>query len=185
MLHMEQKDYIFEIILELLKNENHIRGMAKSLDINHMAIVRKIKELSKKNVVDCVQRGRNKVYSLKKNPEAKSFIFMAESYKLTRALQKYPYLRGIIEKIQKNKEIKLAILFGSYAKGIAKQESDIDIYIDTSSNKLKSEIEKINTKSSIKIGKYDKSNLLIKEIGRNHIIIKGIEEYYEKNGFFD
>jgi predicted nucleotidyltransferase len=182
---MEQKDYKLEIVLELLKNENHIRGMAKSLNTNHMNIVRKIKELSKENVVDYIQKVKNKAYSLKKTAEAKAFVFMAENYKLTRAIQKYPALRGIIEKIQKNKKIKLAVLFGSYAKAMAKPDSDIDLYIDTASNKLKAEIGKIDTKLSVKIGKYDKSNLLIKEIDKNHIIIKGIEEYYEKNGFFD
>jgi predicted nucleotidyltransferase len=182
---MEQKNYKLEIVLELLKNENHIRGIAKNLNINHMNIVRKIKELSKENAVDYIQRGKNKVYFLKKTAEAKAFVIMAESYKLTRALQKYHSLRRAIENIQKNKEIKLAVLFGSYAKGIAKPDSDIDVYIDTASNKLKQEIEKIDTKLSVKIGKYDKSSLLIKEIDKNHVIIKGIEEYYEKNGFFD
>ena len=185
MLHMEQKDYKLEIINELLKGENHIRGTAKSLHINHMTIIRKIKELSEENVVDFKQKGKNKVYFLKKSVEAKSFALMAEGYKLTRILGKYPPLRGIIEKIQKNKDIKLAILFGSFAKGIAKQDSDIDVYIETMNSKLKREIEKISTRLSIKIGRYDKSNLLIKEIEKNHIIIKGIEEYYEKNGFFD
>ena len=42
-----------------------------------------------------------------------------------------------------------------------------------------------DTKLSIKIGKYDKSNLLIKEILKNHIIIIGVERYYEKNRFFE
>ena len=76
-------------------------------------------------------------------------------------------------------------MFGSYAKGIAKQDSDIDVYMDIMKNKLKQDIEKIDSRLSVKIGNYEKSNLLIKEIDKNHILIKGIEEYYEKNGFFD
>jgi len=35
------------------------------------------------------------------------------------------------------------------------------------------------------MGRYDKENLLIKEIESNHIIIKGIEKFYKKNRFFD
>lgn len=182
---MEQKDYKLEIILELLKNENHVREIAKNLNTNHMIIVRRIKELFKENIVDYAQKGKNKVYFLKKNLEARAYILMAENYKLLRLLLKYSHLRLVIEKIQKNKEIKLAILFGSYAKEKAQEESDVDIYIETANNKLKKEIEKINTKLSIKIGKYDKSNLLIKEIDKNHVIIKGIERYYEKSKFFD
>lgn len=185
MLHMEQKDYKLEIVNALLKNKSHAREIAKNLKTNHMNIVRKAKELSKENVVDYNQEGKNKVYFLKKSIEAKAYIFMAENYKLIKILEKYPLLRGIVERIQKSKEIRLAALFGSYAKEIAKSDSDIDIYIETTNNKLKSDIEKINTKLSIKIGGYDKSNLLMKEIDKNHIIIKGIEEYYEKNRFFD
>src|SRR4030042_4978268 len=178
---MEQKDYKLEIVNELLNNENHIRGIAKKLNTNHMIIVRKIKKLAKENVVDYKEEGKNKTYFLKKTVEAKNYVFSAENYKLNKLLKKYPALRRIVEKIQKNKKIKLAILFGSYAKGIAKHESDIDIYIDTADKKIKEEISLIYLRLSIKIGKYNKSNLLIKEIEKNHVIIKGVEQYYEKN----
>ena len=77
------------------------------------------------------------------------------------------------------------ILFGSYAKEIAKKDSDIDIYADTISKKVKNEIEKINSKINVKIGKYSKDSLLIKEIEKDHVIIKGIEVFYERNKFFD
>jgi len=182
---MEQKDYKFEIVDELMKNENHIRSIAKNLNTNHMNIVRKIKELEKENVVDYKEEGKNKKYFLKKTIESKNYVFSAEKYKLNKILIKYPFLRGIIEKIQKENKIKLAVLFGSYAKDIVKKESDIDVYIDTLNIKIKKELSLFNTNLSIKIGKYDKSNLLIKEIEKNHVIIKGVELYYEKNKFFD
>lgn len=185
MLHMEQIDYKLEIVNQLLNNEGHIRDIARRLNTNHMIIVRKIKELSNENVVDFKEEGKNKTYFLKKSIEAKNYVFMAENYKLNRLLKKYPNLRLVIEKIHKNARLKLAILFGSYAKGIAKQDSDIDIYIDTEDKNLKKEIELIDSRLSIKIGGYDKSNLLIKEIERNHIIIKGLELFYERNEFFE
>jgi len=184
MLHMEQIDYKLEIVNQLLYNEGHIRDIARRLNTNHMIVVRKIKELSFENVVDFKEEGKNKTYFLKKSIEAKSYVNMSENYKLNKLLKKYPNLRLFIEKIQKDTRVKLAILFGSYAKFIAKQDSDIDIYIDTEDKNLKKEIELINSRLSIKIGKYDKSNLLIKEIEKNHIIIKGLEFYYERNEFF-
>jgi len=182
---MEQKDYKIEIIKELLKNNNHIREIAKNLKINHMTIQRKIKELEKENIVDYKQEGKNKVYFLKKTLETKNYLIITESYKINKIINKYPNLRNIIEKIQKNTKIKLAILFGSYSKERAKKESDIDIYIETSNNALKKEIEHIYSKINVKIGKFDISSLLIKEIIKNHIIIKGIERYYEKTKFFE
>jgi predicted nucleotidyltransferase len=182
---MEQKDYKLEILNELLKSKSHIRSIAKKLDINHMNIARKIKELYNENVVDYIEEGKNKSFYLKKSIEAKNYVFTAENYKLNKILKKYPSLRRIFERIQEYKKIELAILFGSYAKETAKPESDIDIYIETNDKNIKKEIEIINNKISVKIGKYDKSSLLIKEIEKNHIIIKGVEKYYENNGFFE
>ena len=181
---MAQKDYKMEIVLELLKGKNHVRGIAKSIGTNHMNISRKIKELSKENVVDYTEEGKNKAFFLKKTSESKAYVLMAENYKLIRALEKYSTLRGIIEKIQKNNKIKLAILFGSYSKGLAKNDSDIDIYIETNNKKIKYEIESIDTRLSVKIGEFSTENLLIKEIIKNHTIIKGVEDYYDKIKLF-
>ncbi len=180
MFHMEQIiDYRFEVINELLKEKNHIRNLAKNLKTNHMTILRRIKELFDLNVVDYKEEGKNKVYFLKDTIEAKTTINMAGNYKLLKIITKYPNLRRIIEKLQENKQIHLAVLFGSYAKEIPKKESDIDVYIETISQDLKKELEKIDSKLSIKIGKYNKDNPVIKEIKKNHVIIKGIERYYE------
>ena len=185
MLHMSQNNYNTKIVEALLKSENHIRGLAKLLDTNQTTIARKVQELCKNNIADFKQEGRNKVIFLKKSLEAKQFAYTVEANKFLDFFKKYPNLRRIIEAIKKNEKINLAILFGSYAKGTAKKESDIDIYIDTTDKKLKEEVELIDSKISVKIGKYNKESLLIKEIEKNHIIIKGIEIYYEKNKFFD
>lgn len=185
MLHMEQKDYKFEIVNFLLSKESHVRGIAKTLDINHMTIQRKINELKMENVVDFREEGRNKVFFLKRTIESKSIIYQTENYKLIKTLEKYPELRKIIEIIKKNQKIKLAILFGSYAKGIAKKSSDVDVFLETTDIKLKNEISDINSRLNIKIGKYKKDSLLIKEIEKNHVVIKGVELYYEKNKLFE
>lgn len=181
---MSQKDYKAEIVLSLHKNSNHIRSLAKTLKTNQMMISRKVKELSDNNVVDYRQEGRNKVYFVKKTLEAQEETFISEHYALQKSLKKYPILRNIIQSIKTNKKIKLAILFGSYAKGLAHKRSDIDIYIETKSKELKKEIKQLNSKLSVKIGRYNKQNLLMREIEKNHIIIKGVEAYYEKNKFF-
>lgn len=185
MLHMSQKDYNTKIVEALLKSENHIRGLAKLLNTNQTTIARKVGELYKNNIVDYKQEGRNKVFFVKKTLEAKQFAYTVEANKLLEMLKKYPNLRRIIEEIKKNGKISLAILFGSYAKGTVNKESDIDIYIDTKDSKIKEEIELIDSKIKVKIGIYNRDSLLIKEIEKNHIIIKGVEIYYEKNKFFD
>ncbi len=184
MLHMSQKDYKIEIVLNLLKSPNHIRSMAKDLKTNQTTIARKVKELEKENILDYNKEGKNKVYFIKKTIEAQEYVYICEHHKLIHIIKKYPILRKIIKEIKQNKKIKLALLFGSYAKGLTHNKSDIDIYIETKNKEIRKNIERINTRLNIKIGKYDKNNSLIKEIQKNHVIIKGIERYYEKNKFF-
>lgn len=169
----------------LLKGENHIRGLAKALNTNQTTISRKVQDLYKQNIVDFKQEGKNKVIFIKKTLEAQEFLYIVEMSKLLQTLKKYPLLRRIIEKIKERENIDLTILFGSYAKGSANKESDIDIYIDTDKAKIKEEVESIDSKISVKIGNYNKDSLLIKEIEKNHVIIRGVEIYYKKNKFFD
>ena len=149
-----------------------------------MIIVRRLKELLEENVVDYKQEGKNKKYFLKKNIEARSYVFKTEHYKLVRLLKKYSFLRSIVENVQKDDRIKLAVLFGSYSKELAGKTNDIDIYVETENRNIKKELELINSKLSVKIGKFDLSSLLIKEIIKNHVILKGVEEFYTKNEFF-
>ncbi len=182
---MERKDYKLEILNVLLNKKTHVRALAKKLNTNHTTVLRKLNELYKENVLDYFEEGKNKIYFLKQTTEAKTYVFMTENYKLKKLLEAYPYLRNIIEKIQGNSKIKIAILFGSYAKFSANKSSDIDIYVETTSLNLKKEIEAFNSKINIKIGKYDKNNSLIKEIEKNHVIIKGVETFYERYKFFE
>ena len=185
LLHMSQNGYKERIVQALLKSENHIRGLAKELNTNQMNISRKINELYDENVVDYAVEGRNKVFSLKKTIEARQYVYSVEAQKVIEAVKKYPRLRNIIECLQKRSDVRLAVIFGSYAKGKAAKNSDIDLYIETNDSRIKDEISKTDSRLSIKIGPYNKQSLLIKEIEKNHLIIKGIEEFYEKAGFFE
>jgi predicted nucleotidyltransferase len=181
---MEHKDYKLEIIYFLLQERGHARGIANKLGTNHMLVARKLAELKKENVVDCVQEGKNKTYFLKKTTEARSYVLITENYRLIKTIEKYPWLRSIIEKIQKNQKIDIAVLFGSYAKCTASKNSDIDLFIESTDLNLRKELKLLDSKLSLKIGEYNKESMLIKEIEQNHVVVKGVEHFYEKNQFF-
>jgi predicted nucleotidyltransferase len=181
---MSQKNYSTLITAALQRSQNHVRGLARLLGTNQTTIARKIRELYRENVVDYREEGRNKVFFIRKTLEAKQYSCLAENYRLLETVKRYPRLRRIIEQIRKNEKIGVAILFGSYAKWSATEESDIDLYIDTADRKIKDVVEMIDSKISAKIGRYDRSSLLIREIEKDHVIIKGTEAYYEKNSLF-
>jgi len=50
---------------------------------------------------------------------------------------------------------------------------------------VKEEIASVHSKIKVKIGEFDLGSPLIKEIVKNHVILRGVEEFYEKIGFFD
>ena len=116
----------YEIILVLLKGENHIREIARKLKTNQTSVKRRLDELYKQNIVDYRIEGKNYVYFIKKSLEARSFVIMSESYSLILFLNKYPKIKGIIKKLIEKENIDMAIIFGSYAKGIPTESSDID-----------------------------------------------------------
>ena len=179
---MAQKRNNVELdILELLlKSDNHVRGIAKKLDESHSTILRKLNNLQKENVIDSRKEGKNKIFYLKKNLISRSYILKTELHKLAKLLRKHPELSVIFEEILQKSDEKLIILFGSYAKGSEKKDSDIDIYIETKSRNVKKVIEDIYSKINVKIGTFDTKSPLIKEIIKEHIILRGIEVFYDK-----
>ena len=185
MKHMVQnKNIELEIILNLIKNKSHLREIARSIDESHSTVLRKINELVKENVIDYKQEGKNKIFFIKNNLKSKNYVYSSEIYNLNKLLKKHPKFLIIFEDIKKNFKKGIIILFGSYAKGNPKSDSDIDIYVETTDNRIKNKLRELNSNLSIKIGEFDINSLLVKEIIKNHVIIRGVEEYYEKNNFF-
>ena len=182
---VQNKDNVnSEIILLLLKGENHLRCIAKQLNESHSTVLRKLDNLVKENVLDYKKEGKNKVFFIRKNLQAKSYVFNAEIYKMIKLLKRYPEMSIIINDLLKKNE-SLIILFGSYAKFSAKPDSDIDIYAETRRRKVKEELESVHSKIKVKIGDFDMDSQLIKEIIKNHIILRGVEAFYEKTRFFE
>ena len=169
-----------DVIELLLRSDNHVRGIAKKLEESHSTILRKLNNLKKENVIDFRREGKNKIFFLKKNLVSKTYILQAELYKLTKLLRHNSELNVIFEEVLQKTDEKLIVLFGSYAKGLAKKDSDIDIYIETKSRNVKKSVEDIYSKINVKIGTFDIKSPLIKEIIKDHVILRGIEVFYDK-----
>ncbi len=173
-----------DIILVLLRDPLHARGIAEILERSHSTVIRRLQELVEENVLDFTLEGRNKVYSLKRSIEGRNAAIVAELYKQSQVVADYPLFRGIIRTVLELQEVQIALIFGSYAKGAAHERSDIDLFIETDDRNLKKRLEENYTALSVKIGLFDLDNPLIREIVKDHIIIKGVEKYFEKTKFF-
>jgi len=183
MNHVEQ-NLTNEIVALLIREDLHTRAIAEQLKSNHATVMRKLRDLTKDNIVDFRREGKNKVFTLKRTIEGRNAAMIAEIYKQSSVVSRYPVLRGIFQAVLEMPEIPLAILYGSYAKGLAIKESDIDIYIETSDSSRKKQLEQKHSSLSVKIGVFDPRDLLIRELMKDHIIIRGVEVYFDKTGFF-
>lgn len=162
-------------VVRALATPNHGRALAQLLASNQTTIARATQDLVSMNVLDYELQGRNKVFALKDSIEARSMYIMAEHDALIQLLERVPMLRRIIERIQAH-EPKLAVLFGSYAKGTQRRESDIDIYLETSDRSVRDAIKRIDSRLHVIIGSFEQSPLR-SEIEHSHVIICGAERY--------
>jgi predicted nucleotidyltransferase len=177
-------NYVFEALLCLLKKEMYGRELTKELKTSLTRVQTILNELRQANVIDYTVEGKNHIYFIKKNILAKTYILNAENYKLAKLLRKYETLEPLFKEITERIPGRIIILFGSYAKFSPKEDSDIDIYIYDLDDKAKKELARLHEKLSIKTGDFNKEDLLMQEIIRNHVIIQGGEQYYEKLKLF-
>ena len=187
MIHMGQNRYNLdlEIMLLLAREELHVRAIARSLRESHSTIMRRLNNLVGENVLGYKKNGRNKTFFIKRSLQARSYLYNAERYKQIKLLKQYPHLTVIAEEVLKKCVERMIVIFGSHAKFIAKKDSDVDIYVETRDKKVKDDIELVHSKINVKIGEFHLNSQLIREIVRNHVILRGVEEFYEKTGFFE
>ena len=173
-----------ELVLSAIRSPRHGRAISKSLNLPPTSVQRGLSRLVKANVMDCTTAGRNKTYSIKNSLAARQYVYAAEHQRLAKLLEHYPYLAPLFDDILEKTNAGLVILYGSYAGFSAKKESDIDIYIETTDPKPKKTLELLDSRLSVKTGSFMKADPLIKEIIKRHVILRGVERYYERLGFF-
>lgn len=178
---------ILSLFTNGFENEYYIREIERLLKISPRTSQLILEDLEKKTILESKLRGKIKSYKLKKNQMAKEYIIFAEEYKRICFLQKNDLIKEIITKIIPY--IKgIGLIFGSYAKGIEKKESDLDIFIigDYNQKEIKNISKNYGIDISIKnysIKVFDNNihkDILIKEVINDHIIFKNSEEFIEK-----
>lgn len=186
----------FLLILSLFTNgyskEYYIREVQKLLNVSPRTAQLILEDLEKKAVLESKIKGKIKAYKIKKSDMAIEYLIMTEHYKKICFLKKHLLIREIASKAPFFSNGIVAV-FGSYAKGIEKKDSDIDVFI--AGNYNNNEVKKISKLYGIEINvknyslsAFEKSianDSLLKEIIRNHIILSNAESFVRlvlKNG---
>jgi uncharacterized protein len=171
--------------------EHHIREVSKKIRVSSRTAQITLAKLEEKQILKSQIKGKNKAYKLTQTTISKEYLILTEQYKKILCIEKNHLIKEIIEKIEPHIQ-GTGIIFGSYAKGLEKKDSDLDIFIIGSCKEK--EIEQIGKQYAlhIQIKQYPKkifekniyTDPLIKEIIQNHILIKN-SEYFVKRCYYE
>ena len=164
--------------------EYYIREVEKLIDVSSRTALVTLAKLEKSGILESEIKGKIKIYSIKKSVLSREFFLLTEQYKKIQFLEKNHLIKEVLEKVEGYIR-GIVIVFGSYAKGIPKEDSDLDLFIvgKFDEKKIKEASHKYGLDVNIKsypmklFGKEIHENILLKEITGNHIIINGGEGF--------
>lgn len=156
--------------------------IAKKLKMNQKTASNILNSLEKHNILKYTTEGKNKYYFLNTlNPETADILKIVEFGRKNNFIEKNSKLGGLFNELEKKSQGML-IVFGSYASLTSNKVSDLDIF---SLGKI-NDVEDLEERYGIKINivksnrdKFNKSEVFVKEIIKNHIILRGVEEFIE------
>ena len=176
-----------EILKLLISNRGEtwsIRKISQLRDINYKSAYIALKFLAKEKIVDLKKLGNNTSCTFNNN--FNDLVFKAEYLRREDLFKNKDFL--IIQK--RLSELKfpfVALLFGSYARGTAKQSSDIDLMtIGGNEKEIQNAISllpdnihltHVSYESFIRMVK-SKDMSVVSEALKKNIILIGVEEYY-------
>lgn len=174
-------------ILEEFTNELDTKftgsQIAKNKSLNQKTTATTLLQLEKQHILKSTTQGRNKLYTF--NYDNKELVLpiicAVEQIRTFTFFTRHPYIKAIISEIKPY--IKgTGIIFGSYAKGIEKEDSDLDLYIlgEVNENKIQEISKMYNKVIDLKIYDRKTHDFLTQEVIKNHIFIKNTEQFVEK-----
>ncbi len=179
-----------QILEEFLKDyEARITGsfIAEKKNLNQKSTANALKCFEEEGFLKSATQGKNRLYLINLGDAEMSgnFISAIEHLRAIEFYKKHVLIKEIAAKIVSHCD-GIAAIFGSYAKGTAKKDSDLDIFVAGKCNEK--EIEKVSDMYKIEINIktyplpiFEKALMtkdpLAEEVIKYHIIIKGIEQF--------
>ena len=186
---MKAQVKILEYLLEHKEESYSIRSIALHLRLHYRIAFEEIKKLEKESLVSIQRLGNTNLCSFSGHFNEK--VFLVEKRR-TEALLKNKNLKVLSQRISEIKNpFSICLLFGSYAKREQGKQSDIDLCIITNETEIKEKMEQtlrllplqihlliFSTEEFLSMLEIKSPNVG-KEIVKNNIILKGIENFYE------
>ncbi|MBI2598128.1 MAG: nucleotidyltransferase domain-containing protein [Candidatus Diapherotrites archaeon] len=192
---------IITVFMPELINEFNIRELAKKASISYDAAYRHIKVLVEKSILREKQVGKATVCSLNlNNIVARKYLENISISKTEEFLKKDVVLKKMFSELVENlkkaapNELLCVVLFGSYARGEQKENSDVDILIISSTFDAREKLERecggiehrygrdiaslITTASEFVKMLKSKKRMVAHEVQQDGIALYGFENYF-------
>jgi uncharacterized protein len=163
--------------------EHYIREVEKLLKISSRTALLTLDKLERCGILQSIIKGKIKTYHIKNSRMSMEYFLMAEQYKRIRFLNENPLIGEILMRLDIDG---IVLVFGSYAKGLQKEGSDLDIFIVGKHDR--DLIREIGLRYGVDVSvkSYPQTvfrkgdDTLLREIAENHIIVQGAEEYVRR-----
>lgn len=181
---MDSRIKILKFLLAKKEEKFTIKNIAESLKINYRTTHEQVMKLEKEGIIKITKAGNYKICEFSYKFDSK--VFEAEYLRRKELLKNKDFL--IIHNRLAELEFPfIALLFGSYAKGIERKHSDIDILtIGGDEKEIRATISLLPDKVHLTTVSYknfihmakSKEFTVVSEAIKNNIILIGAEEYY-------
>jgi predicted nucleotidyltransferase len=183
MIHNKEYDIIKHFLGEY-DGEIYGRGLTGKVKMSQKSIALELDRLEKGGILKSRRSGNMKYFRLNtSNPETKDILISAEITKKLQFLKEQRTMANILKK-----DDRIIGIFGSYAEGTQKEESDIDLFIIGAKRKKDYDEQGNVFDLNISIRYFSEAeftrltnekNNLLKEIAKKHIIIFGAERFVD------
>lgn len=179
-------------IIALYRNDYrkllHLREIAREINVDVKAVQLQLRRLEEINIVSSVMKGKNKDYQLNlANSLTRYYLIMAETFTTLSFLGNNFRIKKFLDEIRGKVEGTM-ILFGSLVKGLARKESDIDLFVlaryPFDMEVVDEAAEAIDRRVSVKttppkdfLKGLTSRDPLISEVVAQHVILKGFDEF--------
>ena len=165
-------------------------SIAAGVHMPQKTVSRILDSLGSKRIIKYSRDGKNKYYYFDLHDKMSSVVLsMTEHTKALRVLMNDPHLRTMLAELM---EYGTVVLFGSYAKGMQREGSDVDLWMVARKKNLKRIVEKYPYEVHLQFSTLDEflrklanGHHLAVEIARHHVvfgnadaIVDGLARYW-------
>ncbi len=168
-------------------DEFYIREAQRALKISPRTSQTILADLENRGILTSKKRGKIISYRLKKSDTSRRYTAFCEEYKCISFLNGNALITEIIEKISRHVN-GMGVIFGSYAKGLARKDSDLDVFVAGACDREQIDIASQTYGVDISIKCYPLKNfrkalrndVLVKEVLKSHVVFLNPEQFVKE-----